>query len=164
MGVREVERFLKQWQMEVKDLRRRMILAPTPRERERWYAMLLLVQGWTAAATAEAQQAELRAAVRELPAEEGIGLANWNWKVVHRLVRERWGVSLSRSSCLNYPRLHGGRLCTAWDLPSSVPRSAWSRLMRPSGRGLRGGVRRPVGRGGTLCRKDILCRRGPLPG
>ena len=54
MGVREIERFLKQWQMEVKDLRRRMILAPTPRERERWYAMLLLAQGWTASSTAEA--------------------------------------------------------------------------------------------------------------
>ena len=46
MGVREIERFLEQWQMEVKDLRRRMILAPTPRERERWYAILLLAQGW----------------------------------------------------------------------------------------------------------------------
>ena len=54
MGVREIERFLKRWQMELKDLRRRMILAPTPRERERWYAMLLLAQGWTASATAEA--------------------------------------------------------------------------------------------------------------
>ena len=38
--------------MEVKDLRRRMILAPTPGER--WYALLLLAQGWTATATAEA--------------------------------------------------------------------------------------------------------------
>ena len=45
MSVQEIERFLKQWQMELKDLRRRMILAPTPRERERWYAMLLLAQG-----------------------------------------------------------------------------------------------------------------------
>ena len=54
MAVREIERFLEQSQMEVKDLRRRMILAPTPRERERWYAMLLLAQGWTALATAEA--------------------------------------------------------------------------------------------------------------
>ena len=54
MGVREIERFLEQWQMEVKDLRRRMILAPTPRERERWYAILLLVQGWTASTTAQA--------------------------------------------------------------------------------------------------------------
>ena len=53
MGVREIDRCLEQWRMEVKDLRQRMILAPTPRERERWYAMLLLAQGWTAAATAE---------------------------------------------------------------------------------------------------------------
>ena len=54
MGVREIDGSLEQWRMEVKDLRRRMILAPTPRERERWYAMLLLAQGLTAAATAEA--------------------------------------------------------------------------------------------------------------
>ena len=53
MGVREKERFLEQWRMDAMDLRRRVILAPTPRERERWYAILLLVQGWTAAATAE---------------------------------------------------------------------------------------------------------------
>ena len=31
-----------------------MILAPVPRERERWYALWLLTQGWTAQATAEA--------------------------------------------------------------------------------------------------------------
>ena len=54
MGVREMDRFLEQWQMDAKALRRRMILAPTPRERERWYAILLLAQGCTAAATAEA--------------------------------------------------------------------------------------------------------------
>ena len=54
MGVREIGRLLEQWQMGAKDLQRRMILAPTPRERERWYAMLLLAQGLTAAATAEA--------------------------------------------------------------------------------------------------------------
>ena len=33
MGVREIDRFLQQWQMGVKDLHRRMILAPTPGER-----------------------------------------------------------------------------------------------------------------------------------
>ena len=54
MGVREIDRSLEQRQMGVKDLRRRMILAPRPRERERWYALWLLTQGWTAAATAEA--------------------------------------------------------------------------------------------------------------
>ena len=35
MGVREMGRFLEQWQMDARDLHRRMILAPTPRERER---------------------------------------------------------------------------------------------------------------------------------
>ena len=38
MGVREMERFLEQWQMDARDLRRRMIRSPTSRERERWYA------------------------------------------------------------------------------------------------------------------------------
>ena len=140
MGVREIDRSLEQWQMGVKDLRRRMILAPTPRERERWYAMLLLAQGLTAAATAEAlerdphtigrwaaafgeggpgsfdfradwgfppaldqaQQEELRGVVQQPPATSGIELANWYWKVVQQYVSERCGVSLSRSSCLNY--------------------------------------------------------------
>ncbi len=51
MGVREIERSLEQWELGVKDVQRRMLLAPTPRER--WYAILLLAQGWTAVATAE---------------------------------------------------------------------------------------------------------------
>ena len=54
MGVREIERFLKQWQMELKDSRRRTILAPTPRERRKRQALWLLAQGWTASAIAEA--------------------------------------------------------------------------------------------------------------
>ena len=54
MGVRAIERFLEQWQMDGRDLRRRMIWSPTPRERERWYALLLLTQGWTGSAVAEA--------------------------------------------------------------------------------------------------------------
>ena len=45
MGVREIERSLERWELGVRDLQRRMILAPTPRERERWHAMLLLAQG-----------------------------------------------------------------------------------------------------------------------
>ena len=140
MGVREMDRSLEHWQIGVKDLRRRMILAPTPREWERWYAMLLLARGLTAAATAEAldrgsphhrtlgrrlrrgrthsvdvradrgfppalgeaQQADLKAAVRDPPAESGMELANWNWKVVRQFVLERYGASLSRSSCLNW--------------------------------------------------------------
>ena len=54
MGVREMDRFLEQWQMGIRDLHRRTIMAPTPREREGWQAIWLLAQGWTAAATGEA--------------------------------------------------------------------------------------------------------------
>ena len=54
MSVREMERFLEQWQMDARDLRRRMIRSPTSRERERWYALLLLAQGWPGSAVAGA--------------------------------------------------------------------------------------------------------------
>jgi len=53
MGVREIERSLAQWELGAKDVQRRMILAPTPRDRERGHALWPLARGWTAAATAE---------------------------------------------------------------------------------------------------------------
>ena len=40
--------------------------------------------------------------MQEPPPAAGIGLANWNWKVVHQFVARRCGIGLSRSSCLNY--------------------------------------------------------------
>ena len=40
--------------------------------------------------------------MQESPAKWGIEMANWNWKVVRQFVSERFGISLSRSSCLNY--------------------------------------------------------------
>ena len=40
--------------------------------------------------------------VQQPPAMSGIELANWNWKVVKQYVRERFGLCLCRSSCLNY--------------------------------------------------------------
>ena len=48
------------------------------------------------------QRAELKAAVQGSPSQAGIDVSNWNWKVVRRFVEERFGLSLSRSSCLNY--------------------------------------------------------------
>ena len=36
MSVREIDQLLEKWEMSVRDLHRRVILAPTPRERERW--------------------------------------------------------------------------------------------------------------------------------
>ena len=43
--MRDIDRFLQQWEMDARDLHRRMILAPTARERERWHALWLLAQG-----------------------------------------------------------------------------------------------------------------------
>ena len=40
--------------------------------------------------------------MQELPANSGIELANWNWKVVCQYASQRFGISLSRSTCLNY--------------------------------------------------------------
>jgi len=48
------------------------------------------------------QQAELKAAVQRPPREAGIELADWHWKVVRRFVSDRFGRTLSRSSCLTY--------------------------------------------------------------
>ena len=44
----------------------------------------------------------MKAAVPELPSRAGIDLSNWNWKAVCRLEADRFGLVLSRSSCLNY--------------------------------------------------------------
>ena len=141
MGVREIGRFLEQWQMDARDLHRRMILAPTPvpgagtlarrlaagpgvdrlghgggsgpgppyyrrvgrrlrRGRSRSFDFRAV--RWLPPTLGEAWQASLRAGVQELPATAGMELANWNWKVVHQFVSEGLGISLSRSSCLNY--------------------------------------------------------------
>ena len=40
--------------------------------------------------------------MQELPEQAGIELANWYWRVVRQFVSERFGIELSRSSCLNY--------------------------------------------------------------
>ena len=40
--------------------------------------------------------------MQDLASVAGIGLANWNWKVVREFVLERFGIELSRSSCLNW--------------------------------------------------------------
>ena len=36
------------------------------------------------------------------PATAGIVMANWYWRVVRQFVSERFGISLCRSSCLNW--------------------------------------------------------------
>lgn len=45
---------LEHWQLDLKAVREHLYRAPTPRERERWHAVWLLAQGWTAVQVAEA--------------------------------------------------------------------------------------------------------------
>jgi len=40
--------------------------------------------------------------VQDTPAAVGLDLANWNWKVVRLFTEKRFGLTLCRSSCLNY--------------------------------------------------------------
>ena len=54
LGTTEMGPLLERWQMGEAEVRRRMYRAPTPRERERWHAVWLLAQGWTAAAVGRA--------------------------------------------------------------------------------------------------------------
>ena len=54
LGMMEMESLLERWQMDEGEVRRRTYRAPTPRELEKWHALWLLAQGWTAAAVARA--------------------------------------------------------------------------------------------------------------
>jgi transposase len=50
----DVSNLLNHWQLDMRAVRERMYRAPTPRERERWHALWLLSQGWSAVQVAEA--------------------------------------------------------------------------------------------------------------
>ena len=66
------------WQLDVKAVRERMYGAPTPRERERWHAVWLLTQGWSATQVAEALERDahtIGAWVEEFGRQGPAGLA-----------------------------------------------------------------------------------------
>ena len=44
----DIARVLTRWELDERQVRDRMYRAPTPRERERWHALWLLAQGWSA--------------------------------------------------------------------------------------------------------------------
>ena len=49
VGRHEMGALLERWRLDEAEVRQRMYRAPTPQERERWHAMWLLTQRWTAA-------------------------------------------------------------------------------------------------------------------
>jgi len=54
MPASEFAEVLSRWQLDTAAVRARMYRAPTPRERERWHALWLTAQGWSATRVAEA--------------------------------------------------------------------------------------------------------------
>jgi anti-sigma-K factor RskA len=50
----ELEETLGRWQLDASVVRERLYRAPTPRERERWHALWLALQGWSSAQVAVA--------------------------------------------------------------------------------------------------------------
>ena len=49
----DIPQLLQKWNLDMGYIRRQMYRAPTPRERERWHALLLAAQGWNGAHIAE---------------------------------------------------------------------------------------------------------------
>lgn len=49
----DIAAILTRWELDGGRVRERMYRAPTPRERERWHALWLLAQGWSANKVAE---------------------------------------------------------------------------------------------------------------
>jgi transposase len=54
----EMAAALARWDLDLRQARERMYRAPTPRERERWHALWLLAQGWSASKVAELLERE----------------------------------------------------------------------------------------------------------
>ena len=52
--MKDLQDALQRWALNVGQVREHMYRAPTPRERERWHALWLLLRGWSAAQVAEA--------------------------------------------------------------------------------------------------------------
>jgi len=51
--VSDIQIGMTRWNLDLRQVRERLDRAPTPRERERWHALWLLAQGWSAAKVAE---------------------------------------------------------------------------------------------------------------
>ena len=172
--------------MEAKDLRRRMILAPTPRERERWYAILLLAQGWTSSATALERDphtigrwasafGEGKARSLNLRADRGFPLALGETQLAELraavqespamagIVLANWNWRVVRQFFLercsvSLCRRQLPELAALAGVCLQAPQEAAARGGRGQTGGLHNRVRRLAGRGGAQWGKDILCR------
>lgn len=70
-------------------------------------ALAFVQRGGSPPALEAEAQAGLKLVVQATPAEVGINLANWNWRVVRQFIAARCGVCPSRRNCLRYPHRPG---------------------------------------------------------
>jgi len=91
--VEDVVKLLERWEMDQKEVRRRMYRAPTARERERWHGLWLLAQGWSATQVAEALERD--------PHTIGDWLADFRRAGARGLVFEQTGGSPPPSARVN---------------------------------------------------------------
>jgi transposase len=59
----DIQVVLERWQLDGTQVRRHMYRAPTPRERERWHAIWLLVHGWSVGQVAKELERDTRVVV-----------------------------------------------------------------------------------------------------
>lgn len=85
VAMNEITDAFNQWQLDEHQVRERMYRASSPRERERWHALWLLAQGWSAAQTADALERD--------PHTIGDWLANFRQAGPRGLVFEQTGGS-----------------------------------------------------------------------
>ncbi len=156
----EMATVVAQWALDLRQVRDRRYRAPTPRERERWHALWLLAQGWSANTVANRLERDahtsgggLAAFAQEGPAalaceqtggppppatrrrRRGCGSRcrppRRRSAAPWRIGTGRWCANASRRAAGSGSAAAPARApCTGWALPSSAPRSACSRPTR----------------------------------
>ncbi len=81
----DIQTGLARWGLDLRQVRARLYRAPTPRERDRWHALWLLAQGWSATKVAESLDRDAHtighwvgAFDRDGPAAETCRSISWN--------------------------------------------------------------------------------------
>ena len=100
--MKDMARLLEKWQLNVGDVREQMYRAPTPRERERWHGLWLLVQGWSVTQVAEALERDSHTIGDWLSGFRRAGAQGLVFEHTHLHATVCWG-SVRNRDCILYP-------------------------------------------------------------